>query len=336
MTASRLRTVRSLLKYTLLACAVYYIVVYLVVAFFRLQYPFELEWMEGATVDHVIRILSGQKIYVSPSLDFVPFLYTPLYIYFSALLSKIIGIGFLPLRLISFVSSLGCFYLIFLIVKKETDSNISGFLASSLFAATFRLSGAWFDIARVDSLFLLLLIGSLYIIKFKVSAKSYILAGILIALSFLTKQTALIISLPVMLYSILTNRRYSVYFIGTAAAIIGANTFIFNFIHDGWYNYFVFFLSLQHQILESMLIYFWTESILYPLSVAFVISVFYLIVQRMISNRKNYLFYLLITIGMLGGSWLSRLHTGGYDNVLMPAYASISIIFGLGKNKALE
>ena len=34
--------------------------------------------------------------------------------------------------------------------------------------------------------------------------------------------------------------------------------------------------------------------------------------------------------GLLSASWFSRLHSGGYDNVLLPAYLGISLLSGLG------
>ena len=36
---------------------------------------FDLEWLEGASVQQVSRILSGQRLYVRPSIHFVPFIY---------------------------------------------------------------------------------------------------------------------------------------------------------------------------------------------------------------------------------------------------------------------
>ena len=161
MKTETLNSISRFFRYTLLAVATLYVAVYLILVFFRIQYPFELEWMEGGSVHQVIRILSGQKLYVSPSLEFVPFVYTPLYFYISASISRIIGAGFVPLRLVSFISSLGCFFIIFLFVKRETKSNFFGILAASLFSATFRRSGAFFDIARVDSLFLFFLLTAL-------------------------------------------------------------------------------------------------------------------------------------------------------------------------------
>ncbi|MGH9074445.1 MAG: hypothetical protein ACRDZQ_10065, partial [Acidimicrobiales bacterium] len=41
-------------------------------------------------------------------------------------------------------------------------------------------------------------------------------------------------------------------------------------------------------------------------------------------------FYCAVAIGFGGASWASRLHSGGYANVLMPAYAGIALLAGLG------
>jgi hypothetical protein len=40
-------------------------------------------------------------------------------------------------------------------------------------------------------------------------------------------------------------------------------------------------------------------------------------------------FYPLFALGMIGSAWMSRLHAGAYDNNLIPAYAMISLLFGL-------
>ena len=40
-------------------------------------------------------------------------------------------------------------------------------------------------------------------------------------------------------------------------------------------------------------------------------------------------FILSLAAGMLAASWTGRVHTGGYDNVLLPAYAGLALLFGL-------
>ena len=142
-----------MLKYVLLAGASVYIVSYLCLVVFRIKYPFTLEWQEGMSLDQVRRILSGQKLYVSPSIEFAPYNYPPLYFYVSAIVSKLVGEGFFALRLVSLLSSLGYFWIIFLFVRRETGDIYSGILASGLFAATYYISGAWFDLARICLLY---------------------------------------------------------------------------------------------------------------------------------------------------------------------------------------
>lgn len=316
------------LRYMLLACSMIFIVIYFAIVFFQIRYPFELHWMEGSFVDEVSRILSGQKLYVSPSLEFVPFMYTPLYFYVAAFMSKLVGIGFLPLRLVSFISILVCFIFIFLIVSRETRSKYSGILASCLFAATLHISGNSFVAAGVDSLFLSFLLVAVFLIRFATSTWSWVLAGVLISLSVLTKQTALVISIPIMIYCFLANRRGAAFLIGTVVTLVSI-TLILDYTNERWLPYYVFYLLRQHAVEGTMFAYFWIHDIIQSLPIAFSLSIFYVGAWLSHSAKKSFLFYVLVAIGMLGGSWLSRLHSGGGSNGLMPAYAVIAIICGL-------
>ena len=73
-----------------------YLVLYAVLAALRVRYPFDLEWLEGAMVDHVRMILDGRPLYPPPTLDFIPLTYTPGYFYAAAALCKIVGLGVVP------------------------------------------------------------------------------------------------------------------------------------------------------------------------------------------------------------------------------------------------
>ena len=152
-----------LLNLALFSLAVVYLIIYLWMAYYRLRYPFDLEWIEGGMVDQVQRLLHGQSMYVAPSISYVPFLYPPIYFYFSALAALLFGIGLFPLRLVSFLASLVSFTTIFLIVRAETKNDWAAILSTGLFVATFRVTGAWLDIARVDSLFLALWLLFIYL-----------------------------------------------------------------------------------------------------------------------------------------------------------------------------
>ena len=48
--------------------AVTFVALYVYTAALRVTYPFDLEWEEGAFMDHVLRVVHGHPIYVRPSL----------------------------------------------------------------------------------------------------------------------------------------------------------------------------------------------------------------------------------------------------------------------------
>src|SRR6202044_351569 len=101
------------------------------------------------------------------------------------------GASYLSLRLVSLVSSLACFALLARLVQRETGSIAAGTGAAGAFAATYFAAGTWFDIGRVDSLFLALSIGGLYAVRHMRGLRGAITAGALLAAAALTKQTGL-------------------------------------------------------------------------------------------------------------------------------------------------
>lgn len=323
-------------KYVLAICAIAYIAVFVCIAVPRIRYPYELEWLEGGAVDHVARILAGEKLYVLPSADYVPFIYPPLYFYVAALVSKLTGPGFVPLRLVSFLSSLGSMLLVYLFVKRETRGRFVGLLAACLFAATFRLSGAWMDVARVDSLFLFLLLWSFYIVRFREGPKWHIAAGILVTLAFLTKQIALLAAVPVMLYTALVHRRRSMWFIAAAILLPAASLLALDSLHGGLFRYYIIDLPRQHAIVKRYIPSFWTIDLGLPLSIALILAILYLYTQYLRGRRMQLLFYLCAGGGAIGGAWISKMHQGSYSNALLPAHAAIAILFGLGLHTAWE
>src|SRR6185503_15120978 len=67
----------------------------------RLRYPLDLEWMEGGVLTHALRLASGQPLYAEPSVDFVSFLYTPLYPAVLCVLAKVFGLSYVLGRAVS-------------------------------------------------------------------------------------------------------------------------------------------------------------------------------------------------------------------------------------------
>jgi len=50
---------------------------FIYVAAKSMSYPFHLEWMEGQVIDVISRVTHGLPVYTEPSIDYVPFIYTP-------------------------------------------------------------------------------------------------------------------------------------------------------------------------------------------------------------------------------------------------------------------
>ena len=303
---------------------------YLVVALLRMGYPFELEWMEGAVANHVLRILSGRPLYVAPSVEFVPFIYAPFYFFVSAGFAKVLGFSLFPLRLVSFLPSLACFATIYAFVRRETGSRFFGLVSAALFAATFRAAGVWLDIARPDSLFLALSLAGLYLARFGDSRLGLAAAGLLFALSFHTKQTDPLIALPGMVGSLVMHRSRSLPLIGTFSVLAGGAIPVLNSIYHGWHNYYVFNLPSHQPLIEPVLLRFWTKDLLPTVPVACVLAVVLLARRRTGSERGVRFFHLLAGAGMVAAAWSGRLHRGGFSNALLPAYAGLAILCVVG------
>jgi 4-amino-4-deoxy-L-arabinose transferase-like glycosyltransferase len=315
------------LEYAVVAAGCVYILAYVIIAFQRLTYPFDLEWMEGAMVDHVRRLLAGEKLYVPPTLAFVPFIYPPLYHYASALMALLTGIGLLPLRLVSFLCSLGCFLFVYRIVVKETGSRRAALVAVGMFAATYRAGGAWLDVARVDSLFLLLILTPWYLVRFGRSTRSWVIAGVCIALAALTKQTAIIVGAVLLLYAVIVDWRRGFAMGATFASVFGVATAILELTHRGWYLYYVFEAPARIQQVDAWDAPFWKTDILGVMPIAVAIASGYLVTQ--FKHPRNVLFLGMLATAFVGSAWASRLHTGAYDNVLIPAYVAISMLLAV-------
>lgn len=295
----------------------------------RMRYPFELEWMEGGVLDHVRVILSGGPLYREPSIDFTPFIYSPFYYYATAAVCKVFGLGFFAPRLLSFVSILGCFGLIGLWVHRETGDVASGFASAGLFAATYGASGYWFELARVDSLFLLLVLSGYVCARFGTSTRATVAAGLLLALAVLSKQVGLVLALPALAYVGLCSRRRGAVMAGTFGGVLAVLFAWLQHSSQGWFAFYVFRVPSQHQIIwqdwKSVLIQsFWSSLTPMVLAAAAVLTG-----AGGFWRRSVWLLHAGWLLAAFATSYSSILHTGGYANVLMPVHAALAIESGI-------
>ena len=327
---SRTFGVPRLLRWATLLAAAAFIAIYIVVAFVRLSYPYDLEWMEGSMVDHVQRVLDGLPLYVRPTIDFAPFGYPPLYYYAAAGVAQLMGrADFVPLRLLSILCSLGAMALIYLLVKHETRRRDAGLIAAGLFAATYQEVAFWFDVGRVDSLFILLVFAAVYLMRRFHTQGAWFAAGALLGLSFLTKQLGLMVALPLLLYGWHWHRRLTIGFVLGGVIVGGGLSLLCILQSPGWYWYYVFTQPAKHAWIIYQLAYFVLQDVPKTLGITALIGIFWLWLTPA-ANREARGFYVLLLWGLVFASLLPRMKDGGWDNDLIPTYAGLALFLAIG------
>lgn len=320
-----------------------YILLFLVLAVVRLRYPFELEWIEGAYVDESRWILAGNPPYGAPSIYYLPTSKTPLFFYLSAALMKVLGEGFLAPRLLSILSTAGCFLLLYLLASQAGDfpasgkparHPVAGLLAAGLYAATFRLSGAWMDLAKTDALFLFLLLLAYWVGARAGKPWHQWVCGALFALAFLTKQLALVVVLALAPISLFVSRGRAWQRWLVAAALGLAAFFALQATSQGWFSFFTFATSLQHERVTNIWL-FW-KSLLVKFWPAALLALVYLAAHLRAARQARWLQPQAAWnhIGLAGAlvltSWSIYFKTWTYDNGFMPACLGLALLGGLG------
>jgi len=319
------------LKALAVFAAGYYIVLFLYISFSRLSFPIAIDWVEGAVLVQVKQLLAGHSLYAEPGASYTALIYPPLYFYISAGLALLLGFGFMPLRLTSLLATCGCLLLIFLITRRNSASKLYGVIASGLLASTYAIVWSWFDFARVDMLYMFLILLGLYFLNRGRSADP-VLAGICFSLSFFTKQSALFFVLPLLLLSSLFHRKQALALILTFAISAVAGTLLLNYTSAGWYDYYVFTLPANHKLdISPERILYLFVSMLAPLTLALGIGMLPAVLEpKSFFHDNDYRFFFTLTFAIILTCVVSALSPGSTRNAYIPAYALIAILFGMG------
>ena len=301
----------------------------------RISYPYPLEWLEPDTPDIAARILAGLPVYSAPSYAYVPSMKTPLYYYVVAGFSPLFGAGLLAGRIVSLVATGGVALLIWRFVRREGGARLWAAFGVGLFLATYHVAHDWYDIARLDSFYLLLTIAAAYLLRFAPSTRGATLAGVLFAAAFFTKQAVLMLMIPTLLLYGFAERRRSLLAALVAVTVIVLGMLALHVATEGWSSFFLIEVP-RHVVIEPDRIGgFWTSDIFVPLASALAVSVAWLACLWR-ADRNAALFY----TGLLGGAlligWAGRANIAGSSNVLMPVYAVFGIAMSLGLARALR
>jgi hypothetical protein len=217
----------------------------------RIFFPFDVEWLEGAMLCSALRVLEGHALYAEPSAEFISLLYTPLYPALLAGLASIWDLSYGLARSVSVVCFGSTLFILAWTVYRESEHRFSGFLLGlvpiGVIAAAFPLTGAWYDLARSDSLCLLLITLSLYLLRYHAPSRAWLVAaGVLAGAAFLAKQTASIFIVMSGAYVVLMQRWRAALYVGAVGVVAGGTTLVLNQQSDGWFWRYIFEMHQAH------------------------------------------------------------------------------------------
>lgn len=307
-------------------------------------YPYLLEWMEGGTVDVIDRILAGKPVYAEPTLDHVPYIYPPFYYWVSSGIALLLDDQLLAPRLVSVLSVAATVGAIFCITRDASASpgsrdrrDFYGILAIGLYLGCFEISGRWYHLARVDSLYVALLMVGFLLTRGRPGTWRALASGTAWALAFLTKQTAVVAVGPVLLSLVVIEPRRYLPAALAFGVIVSSSVLVLEIVSDGWFGYFVFDLPRQHAL--SLYVgtkEFGLHDLLGRTALATLAAILAGLTLPFVLPARDWIPFWCLAFGMVASSWLGRVHIGGYYNVSMPLYATVAVLAPLGLRQLLD
>jgi Glycosyltransferase family 87 len=309
----------------------FFLLLFLYTALRRMHYPFELEWIESGVLISVRRIAHGEGLYVAPSIDFVPYLYAPLYLYIAAAVTKLTGIGYTALRLVSTLSTLGSTLLIYFFVLVETRRRFAAIAAAGLFLACYPLVEAFYDFGRVDSLFVFFMLLALFLSR----RDRPVLAALVWILCFQTKQTILPIAIVLLCVDWQHPRRI-VIGLGTFLVALGSTILWINHATHGWYSFYLFHIAGGFPIVWRQALLFFPNDVLAPLGITLVLALVAWAFTGVHPRSSVASFYAIVTVVLFGAIGYVAAHRGAAVNSYIPLYAWCAVLFGVALHRVLE
>jgi hypothetical protein len=254
----------------------------------------------------------------------VPFLYAPLMFWLGGFAMKLGLPGLLALRLVATASTIGCAMLIGHWVRRETGKLLPGLVAIGVFLGGYGWLAWWYDLARNDTLFVLPCLGAAYVLRHGTSRR-WLLAAALATTAVLAKQSALMWLPAIGIGALCHDWRNALRFGAATLAGILAVTALMHWTSDGWSTFFLFEMPRHHGWNGERKLLFWTEDLL-PMWPLVVLGLLGFVLQWRAGRRGDALFLAAVGSGGLMTSWVSRLHVGGFDNVILYGFAGACVL----------
>jgi hypothetical protein len=134
--------------------------------------------------------------------------------------------------------------LIYWITRRESEQGWLGLVCAGLFLGGYRINGFWYELARVDPLFVALSLGGLTVGVYGAGSTLGLLgAAAALALACLTKQTAVFLGIGLGVYLLVTlGPRAWLYWL-TYGLLTIVPILILNKLTEGWFLYYTYYIA---------------------------------------------------------------------------------------------
>jgi hypothetical protein len=283
-----------------------------------------LEWMEGASVAHALRLLHGQSLYAAPSGEFIPFVYPPLSYLPMALSVWLWGPELWAARVPSLLALFACAVALGRAARHVSGGGGGGLLAAGLFGAGYGYGGGFVDLARVDAVFLALIAWGVE----RSCARQHGAALALCVLGCFAKQHAVFFLMAASAWALLDGGRAARRLVLGAWAGLGCGVLWLCYATDGWFWTYCVTVPGRHG-LDARLLF---SSLFVDLGVYLPVlcGLALYAVLRAERGRSPLTAAALFAIAGMVASALGRAHPGGDDNVRLPAFALLCVLAARG------
>ncbi|MBE7158284.1 MAG: DUF2029 domain-containing protein, partial [Rhodospirillales bacterium] len=252
----------------------------------------------------------------------------PLFFYLSAVMTRVFGVGYAALRMVSILATLGSCTVLAVMTYRETRNRTAALASAGLFAMLYSLVLSWYDIGRVDSLSIFFFLLALFCMRFS----HPVLAAVVWVLAFQTKQSFLPLAVLAFFAGWQRPKRL-VLGLASFGCLAAGSIWWLNHTSGGWYSYYVF-----GSVKELGPSFFYAKTyipydLVQPLALALVLMLFAVWLQPNFWRTEKGHFYGYLTLLIVAGVWFARAHVGSYFNTLLPVYAWLCLLFGLALDR---
>ena len=301
------------------------------VALSRMGYPFELEFEEGDLFLGALRVLDGKSIYPSPDQDpfFVPILYTPFYYYLCAGAMALFGRALSVCRAVSFSATVLIAGLIVAVARRRGVGWRHAVASGFLFLAFFPGSGFWYDLARLDGVFLALCLGGFFLLdRGDFSPGRIAGAASLLVLAVFTKQVGVFYLAGAGLFLLWKDFRKGFLFCALSGLAILAIGLAFHLRTGGNFTFFTLAVGPAHEFYLSR---FgnplpWLSRV-WPLALGLVVVAF--LERGKSAGQADRRLWVLFLLASIPAALLPWAKAGNYLNDFIPLFLSLAILVAL-------